>query len=74
MDRSIATGAIDTSRRAVGAAERDETDQATIDMLSKEILELRATVAHLRASGVHVRPRLQSVVARVLVDEEPPSP
>jgi hypothetical protein len=46
--------------------------QETIDELRREVAELRAAVAHLRASRVGVPRDLRPVVARALLDNEPP--
>jgi hypothetical protein len=46
---------------------RSADDQALIDALSKEVTELRAAVAHLRASRGPVPHALRPVVARSAV-------
>jgi len=46
--------------------------QETIDELRREVSELRAAVAHLRASRIGVPKDLRPVVARALLDNEAP--
>jgi len=44
--------------------------QETIDELRREVSELRAAVAHLRASRIGVPKDLRPVVARALLDSQ----
>jgi hypothetical protein len=44
--------------------------QGTIDALRREVAELRAAVAHLRASRIGVPNDLRPVVARALLNNE----
>jgi len=69
--------------RISGAVEshRAADDRATIDALTQEIADLRATVAHLRAgrptngAGAPLPARLRPVLARaVLAVKEPATP
>lgn len=50
--------------------ERAAADQAVIRELRREVAELRETVAHLRAGGGPLPPRLRPVAARALLPDE----
>jgi hypothetical protein len=52
--------------------ERSCDCQETIAALRREVIELRAAVAHLRASRFGVPKDLRPVVARALLDSEAP--
>ena len=58
------SGRVDTERAAA--------DQALIADLRREITELRAAVAHLRAGATALPGRLRPVVARAMITVGPP--
>jgi hypothetical protein len=61
---------LDELSRITGAveSERAAKDRATIDALRREVADLRAAIAHLRASRQPLPSSLRPAVARSLID------
>jgi hypothetical protein len=61
--------------RIAGAVEsrRAAEDRVVIEELTREVSQLRAAVAHLRAAATPLPRRLQRVVARAVVAAEQPA-
>lgn len=75
MPRSIVHPLLTELERIAGRVEteRAAADQVIIAELHREVADLRAAVAHLRAGGKSLPGRLRPVVARAMTTVELPS-